>query len=113
MKSMVGQDGRKQYRTPRWVQVWFLRRSRDRWKHKYRQAKVELKRLQNRVNDVTRSRERWRAQAESLVPPLKDVAVEESAVPNAAALKKGGSCDGVVPGATSGGQARVPSGDDK
>jgi uncharacterized protein YlxW (UPF0749 family) len=45
--------------------VWFLKRSRDGWKQKYQQLKAEAKRLQNRVADVTKSRDRWRAQAEA------------------------------------------------
>ncbi len=58
------QDGERQYITPRWVQVWFLRRSRNNWKRKYKQLKADAKRLQNRVSDVTRSRDRWREQAQ-------------------------------------------------
>ena len=58
------QDGKRQYITPRWVQVWFLGRSRNNWRRKYKQLKADAKRLQNRVNDVTRSRDRWREQAE-------------------------------------------------
>jgi predicted nuclease with TOPRIM domain len=78
----LGQDGqKKKYTTPRWVQVWFLRRSRDNWKRKYLQLKAENKRLQNRVNDVLRSREKWRQRAEQLE-------AENTALPEQAALKK-------------------------
>ena len=63
----MSQDGGKQpYTTPRWVQAWFLGRSRDKWKAKYKQLKSDAKRLQNRVNDVTRSRQKWRERAELL-----------------------------------------------
>jgi uncharacterized protein YlxW (UPF0749 family) len=52
------------YKSPRHAQVWFLSRSRGLWKKKYQTLKAEAKRLQNRVNDVTRSRDKWRGQAE-------------------------------------------------
>jgi phage shock protein A len=55
-----------QYQSPRRVQVWFLSRSRRRWKQKYQELKQEAKRLRNRVADVTRSREKWRAEVEQL-----------------------------------------------
>jgi hypothetical protein len=42
----IGQDGdKKKYTTPRWVQVWFLQRSRDNWKKKYKELKFEAKRM--------------------------------------------------------------------
>src|SRR5258708_38476779 len=49
-----------EYQSPRRVQVWFLSRSRRRWKQKYQALKREAKRLRNRVADVTKSREKWR-----------------------------------------------------
>jgi chromosome segregation ATPase len=52
------------YKSPKHAQVWFLKRSRDLWKKKYQALKVEAKRWQNRVADVTKSRDKWRAQAE-------------------------------------------------
>jgi len=76
------------YKTPRWVQVWFLRRSRDNWKKKYMALKAEAKRLQNRVNDVSKSRERWRALAES---PAQAGGGDGGGGPPGAALKKGGA----------------------
>jgi predicted nuclease with TOPRIM domain len=67
MDAMTSQDGdRKKYTTPRWVQAWFLQRSRDNWKKKYQALKVENKRLRNRVNDVSKSRENWRQQVQRL-----------------------------------------------
>src|SRR5260370_2694740 len=48
------------YTTPPRVQAWFLGRSRDRWKRKYMNLKAEARRLQKRVADVTKSREKWR-----------------------------------------------------
>ena len=83
----VGQDGRtttttKKYKTLPRVQAWFLGCSRDRWKAKYKQLKADAKRLQNRVNDVTRSRESWRHRAEEL--EAENAALREQQ----AALKK-------------------------
>jgi len=76
-------DGGKKYTTPSWVQAWFLGRSRDKWKAKYKAIKTRAKRLENRVNDVSKSREHWRQQARALR--------EENAVlREQAALKKYG-----------------------
>jgi hypothetical protein len=81
------QDGkRKEYITVHRVQAWFLGRSRDNWKQKYKKVKADAKRLRNRVNDVTRSRESWRRQVEELK-------AENAALREQAALKKYGPCD--------------------
>lgn len=77
-------NGAKKYTTPSWVQAWFLGRSRDNWKAKYKVLKAESKRLQNRVNDVTKSREHWRQQVRALHE-------ENAALREQAALKKYGS----------------------
>jgi len=91
----TGQDGgRKAYTTPKWVQAWFLGRSRDRWKAKYKQLKADAKRLQNRVNDVTRSREKWRQRVAEL--EAENAALQEQAASRQqAALKKSGRVGGV------------------
>lgn len=82
MDACVSQDGgKKRFTTPRWVQVWFLQRSRDNWKKKYQELKAESKRLLNRVNDVSKSREKWRQQVEQLE-------AENAALRKQAALKK-------------------------
>ena len=76
---------RKAYTTPRWVQAWFLGKSRDRWKQKYMALKADAKRLSNRVYDATHSRDRWRRRAEELEA--------ENAALRTAALKKSGPGD--------------------
>jgi chromosome segregation ATPase len=53
------------YTTSKQVQAWFLGRSRDRWKKKYAELKVESKRLKQRVADVSKSRAGWRDEAEA------------------------------------------------
>jgi predicted nucleic acid-binding Zn-ribbon protein len=42
----------------------FLEISRDRWKRTYQDLKDSIKRLKNRVADLTKSREHWRSKAE-------------------------------------------------
>ena len=84
----VAQHGSKRtYTTPRWVQAWFLQRSRDNWKRKYQALKADSKRLLNRVNDVSKSRAAWRREVERLT--AENAALREQA----AALKKGGPGD--------------------
>lgn len=78
------QDGKgAKYTTPPRVQAWFLGRSRDKWKQKYKDLKRVTKRLQNRVNDVSRSRENWREQVAHLE-------AENAALREQVALKKSG-----------------------
>jgi hypothetical protein len=80
-------NGGKKYKTPRRVQAWFLGRSRDKWKGKYKALKVEAKRLTNRVNDMAKSRAHWRRQARALRE-------ENAALREQAALKKYGPAAG-------------------
>ncbi len=53
------------YTTSKQVQAWFLGRSRDRWKKKYADLKVQTKRLKQHVADACRSRADWRGKAEA------------------------------------------------
>lgn len=78
-----GDKGKRRYVTPRWVQAWFLGRSRDNWKQKYAALKAESKRLKNRVNDVTKSREGWRRR-------VKELEAELATLREQVALKKSG-----------------------
>jgi len=88
----ISQEGTgRKYTTVHRVQAWFLGRSRDNWKQKYKRLKVHAKRLQNRVNDVTRSRESWREQVELLQ-------AENAALREQAALKKYPRRGGATPG---------------
>jgi chromosome segregation ATPase len=54
----------KDYKSRPGALAWFFRKSRDGWKRKYRDLKVTVKGLKNRIADLTRSREQWRAKAE-------------------------------------------------
>lgn len=89
-------DNKVQYKTPRWVQVWFLRRSRDNWKRKYMELKTDSKRLQNRVNDVSKSREEWRDETRELERLVRELKAENAALrEQLAAEKKDGPVAGV------------------
>jgi hypothetical protein len=88
MDAKVQEGGKRQYTTPRWVQVWFLGRSRDNWKAKCKDLRAQAKRLKNRVSDVTRSRQKWEQRAKTLE-------AENAALREQAALKKSGRHDGV------------------
>ena len=85
----ISQDGdKKKYTTPRWVQVWFLQRSRDNWKKKYKELKFEAKRMRNRVKDVTDSRENWRGQTEQQEQRIQELEAENAALREQVAKKK-------------------------
>jgi predicted nuclease with TOPRIM domain len=88
----ISQDGRKtKYTTPHRVQAWFLGRSRDNWKRKYQEVRVQAKRLKNQVHDVARSRQSWRERAEKLEK-------ENAALREEAAKKKDGAGGGAACG---------------
>ena len=91
VKTSSQEDTKVTYTTPRWVQAWFLRRSRDNWKAKYVELKIGSKRLQNRVNDVSKSREKWRDETKQLEERVSKLETENSALQEQlAALKKDG-----------------------
>jgi septal ring factor EnvC (AmiA/AmiB activator) len=64
-KGTGPQDKQAVYTTSKQVQAWFLGRSRDLWKKKYAELKVESKRLKQQVADILRSRTDWRGKAEA------------------------------------------------
>ena len=95
----ISQDGeKKKYTTPRWVQVWFLQRSRDNWKEKYKQLRRDAKRMRNRVKDVTHSRENWREQTEQQEQRIKELEAENAALREQVAKKKYRPRDGGAAG---------------
>lgn len=95
----AAREGRKpDYTTPPRVQAWFLHRSRENWKAKYMTLKTDAKRLQNRVNDVTKSREHWRSQTQHLTQRVQELEAENAALhEQLAALKKDGQRPGPRP----------------
>jgi len=91
MDVREAQDRKPEYTTSARVQAWFLDRSRRLWKKKYKALKVELKRQQNRVNDVAKSREKWRSDARELSRRVQELEAENAVLQEqAAALKKDG-----------------------
>jgi septal ring factor EnvC (AmiA/AmiB activator) len=55
---------RATYSSPPHVLIRSFRLSRDRWKDKHQRLKADLKYQKNRIADLTKSRDRWRQQAE-------------------------------------------------
>jgi chromosome segregation ATPase len=84
------EEAKGRYKTSHRVQAWFLARSRRCWKQKHKELKVEAKRLQNRVADVTKSREKWRQQAEQMSQRVQELEAQNAALQEQAALKKDG-----------------------
>lgn len=82
------QDSKVRYTTPARVQAWFLHRSRENWKAKYKTVKEDSKRLQNRVNDVTKSREEWRLEARNLERRVRELEAENTALQEQLAASK-------------------------
>jgi len=77
------------YKTSHRVQAWFLGRSRKRWKQKYKNLKVEAKRLQNRVADVNKSRQEWRQKTEQMSRRVQELEAQNAVLQEQiAALKK-------------------------
>jgi hypothetical protein len=71
-------DSKPPYSTSKQVQAWFLRRSRDLWKNKYAELKLELKRFRQRVADIDRSRAQWRRRAEDAGQLLEALQAENA-----------------------------------
>ena len=68
----------KAYKSRPGALVRSFRMSRDGWKSKYRDLKGNVKGLKNRIADLTRSRELWRAKAEQAGRRLDDVEAENT-----------------------------------
>ena len=67
------QHDKPAYKTSKQVQAWFLGRSRDLWKNKYAELKVESKRLRQQVADLCRSRADWRSKAETALREAQEL----------------------------------------
>ena len=81
MNAASRQEDRKpEYTTPARVQAWFLERSRRNWKRKYMELKTNEKRLRNRVNDVTKSREKWQNETKQMGQRLRELEAENAAL---------------------------------
>ena len=60
--------------------AWCFRKSRDRWKAKYKELKVTVKQHSNRVADLTKSREQWRLKAATAVQRVTALEAEAAAL---------------------------------
>ena len=99
MDASTEKAPKAKYTTSRRVQAWFLGRSRDLWKQKYMDLKAEAGRLQQRVDDVTKSREKWRDEAEESRRRVQELEVQTAALrEQTAAFKKDGPGRGSRPG---------------
>jgi len=81
-------DQTVKYKSPPWAQRWFLQRSRENWKNKYMQVKTDAKRLENRVSDVSKSREKWREDAKQLSERVRELEAEIAALQEQLAAEK-------------------------
>jgi chromosome segregation ATPase len=99
MDASTVEGSKAEYTTSYRVQAWFLGRSRDGWKRKYMDLKAEATRLERRVADVTKSREKWRHETEELRRRVQELEAETVALQEqTAALKKDGPDRGSRPG---------------
>ena len=95
MAATSSEGHQKEFTSPPWVQRWFLQRSRDNWKQKYMGLKKDAKRLQNRVHDVTKSRQEWCERSKQLnVRVLELEAANAALQQQLAAFKKDRPCTG-------------------
>lgn len=52
-----------EYKSPRHKVIAFLRSGRDKLREKYRAVRIDLRRAENQVRAVTKSREMWKQRA--------------------------------------------------
>jgi predicted nuclease with TOPRIM domain len=88
MEVSQQKTGSVAYKSPRHAQVWFLLRSRRTWKGKYKELKIEAKRLRNRVADTCKSREKWRREAEEMRERVRELEAENAQLREMARSKK-------------------------
>jgi hypothetical protein len=83
-------EAREVYRSRPGALVWFFKKSRNKWKDKYRALKSSVKGLKNQLAAVTKSRQQWRAQAEAADRRAAALEAELAAArgPGAAAVEK-------------------------
>jgi hypothetical protein len=68
--------------------IWFLRKSRDRWKQKHHALKASVKGYKNRIADLTKSRQQWELKAEDAAARLTALEGELAALRAENAVKK-------------------------
>jgi len=63
----------KKYKSPLKKLVIFFEKSRDSWKEKYFEKKIELKRVTNRIYDLEKRKDDWKDRAIKAEEALKDL----------------------------------------
>jgi len=63
----------KTYKSPLKKLVKFFEKSRDNWKNKYVEKKIELKRALNQINDLKKRKEMWKDRAIEAENKLKEM----------------------------------------
>ena len=76
------------YKSPKHVQVLFLKKSRNKLREKYQEVKRDQKRQENRVRDVAKSREQWRSKAEELEARVAELELQKAILEELVAIKK-------------------------
>jgi uncharacterized protein YdaU (DUF1376 family) len=62
----------KTYKSPLKKLISFFEKSRDNWKAKYVEKKIELKRAKNQINDLKQRKESWKDRAIKAEKELKE-----------------------------------------
>jgi len=70
----------KTYKSPLKKLVIFFETSRDNWKNKYFEKKIELKRAKNQINDLKKRKEKWKDRAIEAENKLKETERDSSSV---------------------------------
>ena len=70
----------KTYKSPLKKLVKFFEKSRDNWKNKYIEKKIELKRAKNQINDLKQRKEDWKDRAIEAENKLKEIEKNASEV---------------------------------
>jgi hypothetical protein len=70
--------------------IWSFRKSRDGWKRKYQAVKAAAEADRNRIADLTKSRQQWRAKAERAAERLSASEAEVAGLRDRMAAADGG-----------------------
>jgi predicted nucleic acid-binding Zn-ribbon protein len=98
MDAPAAEAGKVNYKSPRWVQAWFLERSRNGWKQKYKELKADSVRMKRHVADATKSREKWRQEALELRRRVQELEAQAAVEQEPTAdFKKDGPAGGSRP----------------
>src|SRR5271170_1383600 len=88
--ELTGTQTREEYSSRPGALIWCFRKSRNGWKRKYQELKATVKGFKNQIAAVTKSRERWRLEAEAARKQVLalEVEIRELRAQSEAAQKK-------------------------